>query len=76
MLIGTCTQNITADVLTANMTIDIVSDVKLYEKDGFTFFNVTAAHVKYSIGGLKLRMNNLFDGIKSLGKLQPTSAIY
>lgn len=55
-------------VLAANMTIDIVSDVKLYEKDGFTFFNVTAAHVKYSIGGLKLRMNNLFDGIKSLGK--------
>lgn len=50
------------------MTIDIVSDVKLYEKDGFTFFNVTAAHVKYSIGGLTLRMNNLFDGIKSLGK--------
>lgn len=50
------------------MTIDIVSDVKVYEKDGFTFFNVTAAHVKYSIGGLKLRMNNLFDGIKSLGK--------
>ncbi|XP_072938877.1 circadian clock-controlled protein daywake-like [Epargyreus clarus] len=49
-----------------NMTIDIVSDVKLYDKDGFVFFNVTAAHVKYAIGGLKLRMNNLFDGIKSL----------
>lgn len=50
------------------MTIDIVSDVKLYNKDEFIFFNVTAAHVKYSIGGLKLRMNNLFDGINSLGK--------
>ncbi|XP_004929462.1 circadian clock-controlled protein-like [Bombyx mandarina] len=50
----------------SNMTIDIVSDIKLYEKDGFVFFNVTAAHVKYSIGGLKLRMNNLFDGIQSL----------
>ncbi|KAL0881075.1 hypothetical protein ABMA27_002203 [Loxostege sticticalis] len=49
-----------------NMTIDIVSDVKLYEKDDFVFFNVTAAHVKYNIGGLKLRMNNLFDGIDSL----------
>lgn len=49
-----------------NMTIDIVSDVKLYEKDNFLFFNVTGAHVKYNIGGLKLRMNNLFDGIKSL----------
>ncbi|KAL4702242.1 hypothetical protein ACJJTC_005781 [Scirpophaga incertulas] len=50
----------------SNMTIDIVSDVKLYEKEGFVFFNVTAAHVKYNIGGLKLRMNNLFDGIESL----------
>ncbi|XP_013136879.1 PREDICTED: circadian clock-controlled protein-like [Papilio polytes] len=49
-----------------NMTIDIVSDVKLYDKDGFVFFNVTGAHVKYTIGGLKLRMNNLFDGISSL----------
>ncbi|XP_059055436.1 circadian clock-controlled protein daywake-like [Achroia grisella] len=50
----------------SNMTIDIVSDVKLYEKDDFAFFNVTAAHVKYGIGGLTLRMNNLFDGINSL----------
>ncbi|XP_026762157.2 circadian clock-controlled protein daywake-like [Galleria mellonella] len=49
-----------------NMTIDIVSDVKLYEKDDFVFFNVTSAHVKYTIGGLTLRMNNLFDGINSL----------
>ncbi|KAI8422678.1 hypothetical protein MSG28_006449 [Choristoneura fumiferana] len=49
-----------------NMTIDIVSDVKTYDRDGFVFFNVTAAHVKYNIGGMKLRMNNLFDGIKSL----------
>lgn len=49
-----------------NMTIDIVSDVKTYDKDGFVFFNVTAAHVKYNIGGMSLRMNNLFDGIKSL----------
>ncbi|RVE52967.1 hypothetical protein evm_002444 [Chilo suppressalis] len=49
-----------------NMTIDIFSDVKLYDKDGLIFFNVTAARVKYAIGGLKLRMNNLFDGINSL----------
>ncbi|CAK1600798.1 unnamed protein product [Parnassius mnemosyne] len=49
-----------------NMTIDILSDVKLYEKDEFVFFNVTGAHVKYTIGGLNLRMNNLFDGISSL----------
>ncbi|XP_047513300.1 circadian clock-controlled protein daywake-like [Pieris napi] len=50
----------------SNMTIDIVSDVKLYEKDGFTFFNVTQVHVKYNIGVLKLYMHNLFDGISSL----------
>lgn len=50
------------------MTIDIVSDVKLYEKDGLLFFNVTKVHVKYNIGGLKLHMSNLFDGISSLGK--------
>ena len=50
------------------MTIDIKSDVKTYTKDDYVFFNVTAAHVKYNIGGLKLRMNNLFDGIESLGK--------
>lgn len=49
------------------MTIDIVSEVKLYSKDDITFFNVTSAHVKYNIGGLRLRMNNLFDGIESLG---------
>ncbi|CAG9578953.1 unnamed protein product [Danaus chrysippus] len=50
----------------SNMTIDIVSDVKMYEKGGFPFFNVTQVHVKYNIGGLKLHMGNLFDGISSL----------
>ncbi|XP_047530287.1 uncharacterized protein LOC125066298 [Vanessa atalanta] len=50
----------------SNMTIDIVSDVKLYEKDDLPFFNVTKVHVKYNIGGLKLHMSNLFDGISSL----------
>ncbi|XP_041988012.1 uncharacterized protein LOC121739585 isoform X2 [Aricia agestis] len=49
-----------------NMSIDIISDVKLYEKDGFSFFNVTKVHVKYNIGGMKLHMSNLFDGISSL----------
>ncbi|XP_023954809.2 uncharacterized protein LOC112058318 [Bicyclus anynana] len=50
----------------SNMTIDIVSSVKLYEKSGLPFFNVTQCHVKYNIGGLKLHMSNLFDGISSL----------
>ncbi|XP_044259736.1 uncharacterized protein LOC123008153 [Tribolium madens] len=48
--------------------IDIVakSDVILEKRDGFHFYNVTAIHVKFSIGGLKLHMYNLFDGIKAL----------
>ncbi|RZC38061.1 takeout [Asbolus verrucosus] len=48
--------------------IDIVakSDVTLEKRDGFHFYNVTAIHVKFSIGGLKLHMGNLFDGIKAL----------
>ncbi|XP_077283602.1 protein takeout-like [Arctopsyche grandis] len=49
-----------------NLDIDILSDVTPYTKDKFVFFNVTDAHVKFNIGGLSLRMNNLFDGIKSL----------
>lgn len=57
------------------MTIDIVSDVKMYEKGGFPFFNVTQVHVKYNIGGLKLHMGNLFDGISSLGEFH-NSVIY
>lgn len=52
----------------ADLDIDIISDVTPYAKDKFVFFNVTDAHVKFNIGGLTLRMNNLFDGIKSLGK--------
>ncbi|CAH0558779.1 unnamed protein product [Brassicogethes aeneus] len=42
------------------------SDVKLIKHDGFHFFNISAVHVKFSIGGLKLHMGNLFDGIKTL----------
>jgi hypothetical protein len=44
------------------------SDVTLVKRDGFHFYNVTAIHVKFGIGGLKLHMGNLFDGIKALGK--------
>lgn len=44
------------------------SDVILEKRDGFHFYNVTRVHVKFGIGGLKLHMGNLFDGIKALGK--------
>lgn len=39
----------------------------LIEKEGFHFFNVTGVHVKFTIGGLKLNMGNLFDGHRILG---------
>ncbi|KAF5305562.1 hypothetical protein FQA39_LY01653 [Lamprigera yunnana] len=49
-----------------DVEIYVKSDVDLYKKDGFNFYNVTKAHVKFSIGGLKLFMGNLFDGVKAL----------
>ncbi|XP_028129004.1 uncharacterized protein LOC114325203 [Diabrotica virgifera virgifera] len=49
-----------------NLEINVRSDVVMQKHDGFDFFHVTKAHVKFSIGGLKLHMGNLFDGIKAL----------
>nr|CAI5821749.1 unnamed protein product [Callosobruchus analis] len=49
-----------------NLEINVKSDVIMEKHDGFHFFNVTKVHVKFSIGGLKLHMGNLFDGIKAL----------
>lgn len=51
-----------------NLDIIADSDVDLIQKEGFNFFNVTGVHVKFSIGGLKLNMGNLFDGHRLLGK--------
>ncbi|KAL1506459.1 hypothetical protein ABEB36_005822 [Hypothenemus hampei] len=50
-----------------DLDIHVKSDVQMREQDGFHFFNVTAVHVKFTVGGLKLHMGNLFDGIKALG---------
>lgn len=50
-----------------NLDIIANSDVDLIEREGFHFFNVTGVHVKFTIGGLKLHMGNLFDGHKVLG---------
>lgn len=36
------------------------------KRDGHHFYNITGIQVKFSIGGLKLHMGNLFDGIKAL----------
>lgn len=51
---------------TENLDIYVKSDVKLEKNDDYHIFNITDVHVKYSIGGLKFRLNNLFDGIKAL----------
>lgn len=61
-------KNTTIKIFTENIDIVAKSDVILEKRDGFHFYNVTAIHVKFSIGGLKLHMGNLFDGIKALGK--------
>lgn len=55
--------------------MDIIanSDVDLIEREGFHFFNVTGVHVKFTIGGLKLHMGNLFDGHKVLGIIDLTN---
>ncbi|XP_056644323.1 circadian clock-controlled protein daywake-like isoform X1 [Diorhabda sublineata] len=49
-----------------NLDINVKSDVIMEKHDGFDFFNVTDVHVTFNIGGLKLHMGNLFDGIKAL----------
>ncbi|XP_031333010.1 circadian clock-controlled protein-like [Photinus pyralis] len=49
-----------------DLDIHVKSDVDLYKKDGLNFYNLTGVHIKYKLGGLKMYMGNLFDGIKSL----------
>lgn len=51
--------------------MDIVLRTKthLYEKYGHVFYNVTSTKVEFKLDGLKLRLDNLFDGVQSLGEL-------
>lgn len=49
------------------MVVDAKCDASLYRKKGHYFYNVTAAHVDFDLGGLKLQLNNLFEGNKELG---------
>lgn len=51
-----------------NMNITMYTKTTLYEKHGHVFYNVTSVRVDYKISGLKLRMDNLFDGVSLLGK--------
>lgn len=50
------------------MDITLSTKTHLYEKFGHTFYNVTETHVDFNMTGLKLRLDNLFDGVKALGK--------
>lgn len=54
-----------------NMNIVMLTKTHLYEKGGHVFYNVTSTKIDYTIDGLKLRLDNLFDGVKVLGETQP-----
>lgn len=51
-----------------NMTVIMHSKTRLYEKGGFTFYNVTDCRVDFKIDGLKSYFSNLFNGNKQLGE--------
>ena len=40
----------------------------MIKKKGFNFYNITTTKVQFDLGGLRLRLNNLFEGAKALGK--------
>lgn len=50
------------------MTITMRTKTRLVERDGLVFYNVTAVKVDYDLTGLRLRFDNLFEGVKALGK--------
>ncbi|KAL7024680.1 hypothetical protein ACKWTF_013161 [Chironomus riparius] len=50
----------------SNMDIKFFTKTKLYTKHGQTFYNVTNCKVQFTMEGLKLRMDNLFEGVKVL----------
>lgn len=49
------------------MGIILKTKTHLYEKYGHIFYNITDTRVDYTLDGLKLRLDNLFDGVKVLG---------
>lgn len=50
------------------MDIVMYTKTKLYENEGFVFYNVTNLRIDYKIARLRLNFENLFDGIKALGE--------
>lgn len=55
-------------MFTEDMDIRMFTKVHLYENHGHVFYNVTETKVEYKISGMKLRLDNLFDGVKALGE--------
>ncbi|XP_055904953.1 protein takeout isoform X2 [Eupeodes corollae] len=49
-----------------NMTVIMSSKTHLYEKGGYTFYNVTNVRVDFRLDGLKSHFSNLFNGNKIL----------
>lgn len=49
-----------------NMTVIMYTKTRLYEKGGFTFYNVTNLRVDFKLDGLKSHFSNLFNGNKAL----------
>lgn len=50
------------------MNIIMNTKTHLYEKGGHVFYNVTNTKIDYTIDGLKLKLDNLFEGVKVLGE--------
>lgn len=58
------------------MDVTTLHDVKVFERKGKKYFNITDVHVDFSLGGLKLRMYNLYNGQKALGKFCGVTTCY
>lgn len=50
------------------MDAEVTHEVHISQRDGHNFFNLTNIYVKFDIEGLKMRLNNLFNGVKALGE--------
>lgn len=50
------------------MDILVNAKSRLYEKHGHIFYNITEVRVDFNMTGLRVRLDNLFNGIKSLGE--------
>lgn len=58
------------------MDITLYTKTKLYAKFGHIFYNITETRVEFNITGLKLHLDNLFDGIQLLGELISITSEY